>query len=266
MREAARFLSVPRGLGVNGHDAEFRNRLDAELGVDAVPLESPSTIVARGRAAARRRNRRRITALGGLCIVTAALGIPPLLGANTKHIPSTGGDRAADAPRTAKPPTRDLATVQLATGSPDYDAHLYFGRFRSLVDTLSGQVTLGVDGSQLAASPGLCVSTVVVTGRMETGTTGAVYAAGLGRGWNAAEGAPPRAVSRNGDSGVLHQQVVSPPPTITVGRAWSIGATVETAGDETLTQRQQLALLDRRGTSTTWTLGSQRVACELPRG
>jgi hypothetical protein len=133
---------------------------------------------------------------------------------------------------------------------------VYFGQLHSVISALSGRVTFNTPASLLADSPGLCVDTVVFSQVSEP--TGVVSAEGLRSGWTAAEGAP----GQDTEGGNLHQQLVVPPGSASAGDSWQGDATLTSGGPTVQSDTYSLRLQSQNGTTQTWLMDGQPVACD----
>ncbi len=175
----------------------------------------------------------------------------------TAAAPSSPAQPAQPAPvhSTAAPAAASYASVPLATGSSTVTARAYFGQLSSVMGALTGQVTFG-SLTSAGADPGGCAETVVFSG--VPGSTGVVYAGGLGSGWRGAEAAP----SSSPDGGNSHQQIVAPPLSLASGSSYAAYAQL-VAGTLKLTSGSfSLSLSGTAGSVQTWLVAGARVSCD----
>jgi hypothetical protein len=150
------------------------------------------------------------------------------------------------------------AFIQLSLEVPaPLHATLYFGELNAILDSLSGQVNFRTIEDYRQAHPNACVETIVTTN--VPGTTGAIYAVGLGQGWTAAEDAPGQRIAPPDAN--LHQQLVIPPINAVNGDTWTGSALVQGNGISARSGRYTLSLISRNGNSQTWKVGNKMAQC-----
>jgi hypothetical protein len=133
----------------------------------------------------------------------------------------------------------------------------YFGQLSAVVSALSdAQVTVNANASLLASQPGVCAETVVFS--QVNSKTGVVFAQGLGTGWTAAEPVP----GQEAQVGNLHQQLVVPPSTASLGQSWQASATLSTPGFKLQSGTFSLQLQGQVGSTQTWLVTGASVSCD----
>lgn len=146
--------------------------------------------------------------------------------------------------------------VPLAIPGPVH-AELYFGRLNSILNALSDQVQFRTVEPYRELHPDGCAGTVVLTD--VPGTTGAIYAEGLGSGWGAAEYTPDQVIAAPNAS--LHQQIVVPPTGAFAGNSWKGNALIQGDSVYVRSATYLLDLIRRDGTMWTWRVGGRTVTC-----
>jgi len=169
---------------------------------------------------------------------------------------ANGGSSARTSTSTA---AATWTSTELTAGD-GLSARAYFGRFSQVVHGLQGTVSFTVDDGYLAAHADRCVLTVVFSG--VSGTEAVVYADALGEGWRASEGTPDPAVAT--DSGVVHHQLMAPPPDRKVGSSGSYYANLVVDGtDSVVSASYTLELTARSGSERIWSLAGSPVSCSV---
>lgn len=219
--------AVPAGSADNGNG----NTNGGAVAPAAAPASArPSTHVAAPRAAAS----------------TPAQAPPPV-----KAVPKPVQSSSA-----AVPVGASYADTFLATNSTSVIAIVYFGQLSSIVGALSGRVTFNTAAGTLASEAGRCASTVVFSA--VTNPTGAVYALNLGSGWGALEGAPSQATENQN----LHQQLVTPPSSLSAGESWQPGATLAAGTQQATSVSYSLQYEGSSGSGETWLFNGHTVTCD----
>jgi hypothetical protein len=137
----------------------------------------------------------------------------------------------------------------------------YFGQLSAVVSALSdAQVIVNANAGLLASQPDVCVETVVF-GQVDS-KTGVVFAQGLETGWTAAEPAP----GQEAQVGNLHQQLVVPPSSASLGQSWRASATLSTPGSKLQSDTFSLQLLSQAGATQTWLVDDSAVNCDVRSG
>ena len=166
--------------------------------------------------------------------------------------PFVSATRATSAP--AVPP---VAAVALPVAAP-VTASVYFGQLSAVYGRLHTTITFNVPAATLTALAHTCVETVVFA--HASGTTGAVYAVGIGSGWSAPEAAPLQ--TPQGTDRQYHQQLVTPPANAGAGTSFTLAGRIVTDAVDVTSGTAALRLLSRSGPAEVWRLGSSaRVAC-----
>jgi serine/threonine-protein kinase len=195
----------------------------------------------------------------------AAAGTVVAPPASTAPAPAPAPAAAAPAPasqsQTQAAPVATQAgasydSATLSTGSPSVTAQVYFGQLSAIVAALSGQVTFNTPGDWLSTEPGRCAATVVFSG--VANATGAVYAEGLGSGWGALEYAP----SQNTEQGNLHQQLVTPPATLSPGELWEPSGELIAGDLQLTTSNYSLLYWGSSGAAESWLFQGRAVTCD----
>jgi len=163
---------------------------------------------------------------------------------------------AQENPLTA-PASSAYASASLVTGSPSVTAWVYFGQLKAVIDASAGQVTFNTPARWLGEEPGRCVLTVVFKGVTEP--TGAVYAQGLDYSdWRALEYAP----SPDTEKGNLHQQLVTPPQTLSLGESWRYSAELVAGSQHLISTTYSLEFQGAAGSQQRWLVNGQAVGCD----
>lgn len=113
---------------MNGFEDDFPQALDTALGANAVPLDSVENILARGRAAAHRRARRRAMAVVAACTVGMVASLP-FLERGTSDTPAA--DHGDDRTKTGRP----TASETRRTGQTDPRLQRYYRQCATLATT-----------------------------------------------------------------------------------------------------------------------------------
>lgn len=183
---------------------------------------------------------------GGLPVAVSPAGPPP----SSAPVVSQAAPGQVQTSAPAAPQTAAYAAVALSTGS-SVTATAYFGQFSAVTSAV------GVTFNSGDVAPGLCVETVVF--RQVANPTGAVYAEGLGAGWTGAEGVPSQATQ----GGTLHQQLVVPPASLSVGTNFPASAELIAGGLQVNSSAVSLFMVKVSGATQTWLVnGGQGVTCD----
>ena len=163
--------------------------------------------------------------------------------------------RAKSVPRSAAVAVAGLTTQGSLT------ATLYFGQLRAVMSRLNGAVHFNTDPAYASAHPGQCVSTVVFGS--VPGSSASVYAEGLGKGWDGAEGSPSKSLAA--DNWNAHQQLIVPPGSSDAGTKWTGSAMLVVDGGQEYTSSQYVLALDHvSGSTQIWTVAARTlVQCTL---
>lgn len=155
------------------------------------------------------------------------------------------------------PASSAYASASLVTGSPSVTAWVYFGQLKAVVDAFADQVTFNTPAAWLHEEPGRCVLTVVFKGVTEP--AGAVYAQGLNYSdWLALEYAP----SQDTEKGNLHQQLVTPPQTLSPGESWQYSAELVAGSQHLISSTYSLKFQGAAKSQQRWLVNGQAVDCD----
>jgi hypothetical protein len=136
-------------------------------------------------------------------------------------------------------------------------ATAYFGQLAPIVNALQRTASFNLDTTTFSSDPQRCSLTVIIT--HVPGSTGAVWALGLGTGWGAAEYAPSSAIADADES--LHSQILTPPANSTAGTVWQGYAFVRSNSGTATTQGYKLVLQSVDGSEMTWAFDGNDVTC-----